>query len=395
MIRVLIADDSAFMRKVLSDLFNGQSDFQVAGTAVNGKDTIEKVKKLKPDLLTLDVQMPVMDGLEALAIIMEECPLPVVMVSSMTQAGTDATIRALALGAVDFVSKEGGPISKIDSIANEILEKCRAAALAHASKIKVSLADSKPLIFTPKIEREPAPPVMRKIEVKRKTGFILGQKPVINKIPTAEVKPAAPVKPTSNLTSNSLNNKKLVAIGTSTGGPQALQTVITRLPGNLPCGVVVVQHMPAGFTKSLANRLDSISEIAVKEAENDEIIKAGQVYIAPGNFHMRVVPAAGGERKIALSQEPPVGNHRPAVNVMFDSVASIGKNLVSVIMTGMGSDGCEGMKKIKANGGYSIAQDETSCVVYGMPKAVVDAGLADEIKPLTKIAEAIVEAVRR
>lgn len=395
MIRVLIADDSAFMRKVLSDLFNGQSDFQVAGTAVNGKDTIEKVKKLKPDLLTLDVQMPVMDGLEALAIIMEECPLPVVMVSSMTQAGTDATIRALALGAVDFVSKAGGPISKIDSIANEILAKCRAAALAHASKIKVSLADSKPLIFTPKIEREPDPPVMRKIEVKRKTGFILGQKPVINKIPTAEVKTAAPVKPTSNLTSNSLNNKKLVAIGTSTGGPQALQTVITRLPGNLPCGVVVVQHMPAGFTKSLANRLDSISEIAVKEAENDEIIKAGQVYIAPGNFHMRVVPAVGGERKIALSQEPPVGNHRPAVNVMFDSVASIGKNLVSVIMTGMGSDGCEGMKKIKANGGYSIAQDETSCVVYGMPKAVVDAGLADEIKPLTKIAEAIVEAVRR
>ena len=395
MIRVLIADDSAFMRKVLSDLFNGQSDFQVAGTAVNGKDTIEKVKKLKPDLLTLDVQMPVMDGLEALAIIMEECPLPVVMVSSMTQAGTDATIRALALGAVDFVSKAGGPISKIDSIANEILEKCREAALAHASKIKVSAADSKPLIFTPKIEREPDPPVMRKIEVKRKTGFILGQKPVINKIPTAEVKTAAPVKPTSNLTSNSLNNKKLVAIGTSTGGPQALQTVITRLPGNLPCGVVVVQHMPAGFTKSLANRLDSISEIAVKEAENDEIIKAGQVYIAPGNFHMRVVPAAGGERKIALSQEPPVGNHRPAVNVMFDSVASIGKNLVSVIMTGMGCDGCEGMKKIKANGGYSIAQDETSCVVYGMPKAVVDAGLADEIKPLTKIAEAIVEAVRR
>ena len=153
--------------------------------------------------------------------------------------------------------------------------------------------------------------------------------------------------------------------------------------------------MPAGFTKSLAVRLDSISEIAVKEAENDEIIKPGQVYIAPGNFHLRVVPAAGGERKIALSQEERVGNHRPAVNVMFDSVASIGKNLVSVIMTGMGSDGCEGMKKIKANGGYSIAQDESSCVVYGMPKAVVDAGLADEIQPLTKIAEAIVEAVRR
>ena len=165
MIRVLIADDSAFMRKVLSDLFNGQSDFQVAGTAVNGKDTIEKVKKLKPDLLTLDVQMPVMDGLEALAIIMDECPLPVVMVSSMTQAGADATIRALALGAVDFVSKAGGPISKIEPIQNELLEKCREAATAHVSKIRTSLADSKPLIFTPKIEKEPDPPAIRKIEV--------------------------------------------------------------------------------------------------------------------------------------------------------------------------------------------------------------------------------------
>lgn len=392
MIRVLIADDSAFMRKILSDLFNKQTDFEVAGTAVNGKDTIEKVKKLKPDLLTLDVQMPVMDGLEALAIIMEECPLPVVMVSSMTQRGTDATIRALSLGAVDFVSKAGGPISRIDSIEGEIISKCREAAQAHAAKIKTSAADSKPLIFTP-TPREPDPPTMRKIEFKRRTtGFVPGQKPTINKVPAA-----SPVvtKPAPTLTSNTSGNTKLVAIGTSTGGPQALQAVITRLPGNLPCGVVVVQHMPAGFTKSLAERLDSISEISVKEAENDEIIKPGQVYIAPGNFHMRVVPATGGARKIALSQEPPVGNHRPAVNVMFDSVAGIGRNLVSVIMTGMGCDGCEGMKKIKANGGYSIAQDEPSCVVYGMPKAVVDAGLADEIKPLTQIAEAIVDAVRR
>lgn len=390
MIRVLIADDSAFMRKILSDLFNRQGDFEVAGTAINGKDTIEKVKALKPDLLTLDVQMPVMDGLEALAIIMEECPLPVVMVSSMTQRGTDATIRALALGAVDFVSKVGGPISKIDPIENEIILKCREAAKAHASKVKTSAADSTPLTFTPK---EPDIPAMRKIEFKRRTtGFVPGQKPTITKIPAASpiVTKSAPT-----LTSNTSGDKKLVAIGTSTGGPQALQTVITRLPGNLPCGVVVVQHMPAGFTKSLADRLNSISEIAVKEAENDEIIKPGQVYIAPGNFHMRVVPATGGERKISLSQDPPVGNHRPAVNVMFDSVAGIGKNLVSVIMTGMGCDGCEGMKKIKANGGYSIAQDEPTCVVYGMPKAVVDAGLADEIKPLTKIAEAIVEAVRR
>ena len=357
MIRVLIADDSAFMRKVLSDMFAKQSDFQVVGTAVNGKDTIDKVKKFQPDILTLDVQMPVMDGLEALAIIMDECPLPVVMVSSMTQRGTDATIRALALGAVDFVSKAGGPISKIDTIEDEILEKCREAAQAHVSKSK---AQGKPLVYIPKPAPE-TPPVMKRIEPRRKTGLVLGQKPTITKIPAP-----VPVKPITTLTSNSLSNKKLVVIGTSTGGPQALQSVITRLPGDLPCGVVVVQHMPAGFTKSLADRLNSISEIAVKEAENDEIIKAGQVYIAPGNFHLRIAPIAGNGRKIVLSQEPPVGNHRPAVNVMFDSAAQFGHELVSVIMTGMGSDGCEGMKKIKAQGGYSIAQNEESCVVYGM-----------------------------
>ena len=383
MIRVLIADDSAFMRKVLSDLFGSQDDFQVIGTAINGKDTVEKVKKLKPDLLTLDVLMPVMNGLDALEIIMDECPLPVVMISSMTQEGADATIRALALGAVDFVGKAGGPISKIDTISEEILSKCRGAATAHVSKTPTSKVT--PITFIQ--PKQPDPPVMRRIEVRRRTGYVPGRKPEIVKIPAANLpKPAyAP----------SVSGKKLVAIGTSTGGPQALQAVITRLPANLPCGVVIVQHMPAGFTKSLAERLDSISEIAVKEAEHEEIIRAGQVYIAPGNYHLRVSSVAGGGKKIVISQEPPVGNHRPAVNVMFDSVAQFGSDLVSVIMTGMGADGCEGMRKIKANGGYSIAQDEKSCVVYGMPKAVVDAGLADEVRPLNKIAEAIVEAVKR
>lgn len=393
MVRVLIADDSAFMRKVLSDMFNRQSDFEVAGTAINGRDTIDKVKKLHPDLLTLDVTMPVMDGLNALAIIMEECPLPVVMVSSTTQAGTDATIRALALGAVDFISKAGGPISKIDAIEGELLTKCRAAAKAHVSKFKLSAAESKPLIYRSKA---PELPMTKRIEVKRKTGLVLGQKPVINRIPSKTSPPPVSTPISATFSQNGTSGgKKLVVIGTSTGGPQALQTVITRLPGDLPCGVVIVQHMPAGFTKSLAERLNAISEIAVKEAEHDEIIKAGQVYIAPGNYHLRITPVLGVGRKIVLSQEPPVGNHRPAVNVMFDSAAQFGRDLISVIMTGMGSDGCEGMKKIKAQGGYSIAQDEASCVVYGMPKAVVDAGLADEIRPLTKIAEAIVEAVRR
>ena len=423
MIRVLVADDSAFMRKILCDLFNKQSDFEVVGTAINGKDTIDKVKQLKPDVLTLDVTMPVMDGLQALAVIMEECPVPVVMFSSTTQRGTDATVRALSLGAVDFISKAGGSISKIDNLQDEILTKCREAATAHVNKSKFS---TKPLTFKNKSSESTATPpstspttpastskqsttsssqqpttptsspapstselwAKRRIEIQRRTGLKLGQKPVIKHVPSTSDPPSKPAAFSSG-------SKKLVAIGTSTGGLQALQAVITRLPGNLPCGVVIVQHMPAGFTKSLAERLDSISAISVKEAENDEIIKDGQVYIAPGNYHMRVAPVGVGTRKIVLSQEPPVGNHRPAVNVLFDSVAQFKKDLVSVIMTGMGCDGCEGMKKIKANGGYCIAQDENSCVVYGMPKAVVDAGLSDEIRPLSQIANAIVDAVSK
>ena len=416
MIRVLVADDSAFMRKVLSDLFNKQSDFQVVGTAINGKDTIDKVKQLKPDVVTLDVTMPVMDGLQALAIIMEECPVPVVMFSSMTQRGTDATIRALSLGAVDFISKAGGSISKIDNLQDEIITKCREAAQAHVNQPRISdpikstlpkpsistvsaINSTKPSNFptasTSKINsttpltgsRFSQPFGKKKVEIQQRTGLKLGQKPTIKYVPsTSEVNPSSSV---------SSSGKKIVAIGTSTGGPQALQAVITRLPANLPCGVVIVQHMPAGFTKSLAERLDSISAISVKEAENDEIIEPGHVYIAPGNYHMRVAPAGINARKIVLSQEPPVGNHRPAVNVLFDSVAQFKKDLVSVIMTGMGCDGCEGMKKIKANGGYCIAQNEDSCVVYGMPKAVVDAGLSDEIRPLTQIASAIVDAVKK
>lgn len=399
MIRVLIADDSAFMRKVLSDLFQKQPDFEVAGTAVDGKDTISKVKSLKPDLVTLDVNMPVMDGINALAVIMRECPTPVVMISSLTQQGTDATVRALSLGAVDFISKAGGSISRIDTIEGEILEKCRDAARARVRRIGGEIARK---------GASSGPPVMRRIELPQRAGtktpsqpepstqqhsigFAKRQNPLLQR--RAKPAPESEGKQV-DASFGSASSKKLVVIGTSTGGPQALQRVITRLPGNLPCGVVVVQHMPPGFTKSLADRLDNISAISVKEAEHEEVIRPGHVYIAPGNYHLRVAPN-GSSRKILLSQEPPVGNHRPAVNVMYDSAAQFGHDLVAVIMTGMGCDGCEGMKRIKSNGGYSIAQNEETSVVYGMPKAVVDAGLADEIQPLESIAKAIVEAVKK
>ena len=410
MIRVLIADDSAFMRKVLMDFFDKQPDFEVAGTAINGKDAINKVIEYSPDLVTMDVNMPVMDGLNALAVIMEKKPTPVLMLSSLTQQGTEATIRALSLGAIDFISKAGGSISKLDSIEDELLEKCRNAARAKVHKIpyipQKKLENSKP------VSNSPAPPVMKRVELPVRQGLKLGgtaqappsknsgnvfagKRPNVILQARGKPQPSAANKVTP-VAMPSIGNgaKKLVAIGTSTGGPQALQQVITRLPGNLPCGVVVVQHMPAGFTKALADRLDTISQVSVKEAEDGDIIQPGHVYIAPGSHHLRV-REEGSSRKIVLGQDPPVGNHRPAVNVMYDSVASIGKNLVAVIMTGMGCDGCEGMKKIKAAGGYSIAQDEPTCVVYGMPKAVVDAGLADEIKPVQNIAQAIVEAVKR
>ncbi len=407
MIQILIADDSAFMRKVLTDLFKAQPDFEVVGTAINGRDAVEKVKKYHPDLLTLDVQMPVMDGLNALAVIMEIAPMPVVMLSSLTKEGTDETIRALSLGAVDFISKAGGSISRIDTIEEDILAKCRAAAKANVKRAMKGARAAELAERERRAKEKAEPPRMHHVELPARHNPF-GTKPA-----TEEKKPRNPfghhenpllqkrkptltphAQPAPNVKASGAGSGKLVAIGTSTGGPQALQSVITRLPGELPCGVVVVQHMPPGFTKSLANRLDSLSKVSVKEAENGDIIEPGHVYIAPGNYHMRVA-SEGSKRKIVLSQDPPVGNHRPAVNVLYDSVAPVGKNLVAVIMTGMGCDGTEGMKKIKAQGGYSIAQDESTSVVYGMPKSVVDAGLADEVRPVTDIARAIVAAVEK
>ena len=190
------------------------------------------------------------------------------------------------------------------------------------------------------------------------------------------------------------SHKRLVVIGSSTGGPQALQTVLTGFTEHFPCPVVVVQHMPAGFTHALAQRLHGISQVEVREASDGEVLRPGCVYIAPGDRHLRIQQETG-VRRIVLSDEPPVGNHRPAVDVMYDSVAHLGNDVVAVILTGMGCDGREGMRRIKQNGGYCIAQDEATCVVYGMPKSVVDAGLADEICPLPQIADAIEAAVRR
>jgi two-component system chemotaxis response regulator CheB len=344
-VKVLVVDDSAFMRKVLSDLFAAESDFTVLEAARNGKEAVDKVKRLKPDVVTMDVEMPVMDGITALDTIMRESPTPVVMVSSLTREGADATMKALEKGAVDFVAKTAGPISSIEQIRTEILAKCRAAAKANVRQLV----------------RPPSPPP-----------------------PPVAHPPAFAPSP----------DEQIVAIGTSTGGPRALQEIITRLPGNLPCPVVIVQHMPPGFTKSLSDRLNSLSALTVKEAENGDVLRPGLAVIAPGDFHMALA-REGTKTVVKLHQEPPIGGHRPSVDPTMEAVARIyGPRAMGVILTGMGHDGSRGMKAIKANRGFTIAEDQSTTVVFGMPKAAIELGIVDRIVPLPGIAGEIVKRLQ-
>lgn len=345
MIKILIVDDSAFMRKLLSDLFSSESDFMIIGTARNGKEAIDKVEQLKPDVVTMDVEMPILNGIQALEIIMKETPTPVLMLSSLTSAGAKATLTALELGAVDFVAKTSGVISSITGIGNEILAKSRAASKANVSqlsKIKATL------------------PSMINLS-------------------------------SPNFTASS--EEGILAIGTSTGGPRALQEIITRLPGNLPCGIVIVQHMPSGFTKSLAERLNSLSALTVKEAEHNEVIRPGFVFIAPGDYHM-TIEREGNKKVVKLNQNPPIGGHRPAVDPMMESVAkAYGERTVGVILTGMGHDGAKGIQAIKQQRGYTIAEDQSTAVVFGMPKSAIELGVVDKIAPLSAIASEIVKVI--
>lgn len=349
MINVVVVDDSAFMRKLLSDLFAAESDFRVMDTARNGKDALDKIKRLKPDLITLDVEMPIMDGIKALEQIMKEIPTPVLMVSSLTRAGAEATMQALALGAVDFVAKTSGSISSINEIRSEILEKARAAVKANVTQL---------------------------IKPKSQPSLL-------------------PSFPAAGQIGISNNEEQIIAIGTSTGGPRALQEVLVRLPGNLPCGVVIVQHMPPGFTKSLSERLNSLSSLTVKEAEHNDVVRPGMVFIAPGDYHM-LLEREGSKTVIKLNQTPPVGGHRPAVDPMMESVAKIyGSRAIGVILTGMGHDGSKGMQAIKKQRGHTIAEDQTTAVVYGMPKSAIELNIVDRIVPLPNVAEEIVKAVKK
>jgi two-component system chemotaxis response regulator CheB len=339
---VLIVDDSAFVRRALQRMLEHVPDMEVVGTAGDGLEGIEQVKTLKPDVVTLDIKMPRMSGLEALRHIMAERPVPVLLLSSLTQEGADITLRGLELGAMDFVDKSNAQGSMgLGSLTEELIAKIRAlAGVSHAR-----LTPHRPTEDA--IPAEPAPHP-RRVEA--------------------------------------------VAIGTSTGGPTALQAIIPRLPENLRAPILVVQHMPIGFTRSLAERLNARSLVSVHEAEDGEVVIPGKVYIAPAGRHMKV--KRRGTVRVYLDEEPRSALHRPSVDALMSAVAhAYGPRAMGVVLTGMGSDGVEGLKAIRSAGGVTLAESEESCVIYGMPKAAVEAKVVDRTIPLGRMADEILQAV--
>lgn len=353
-VRVLVIDDSAFMRKVLTELLSSDPQITVVGAARDGQDGVAKVQELQPDVVTLDIEMPKLDGYGALREIMSRRPTPVVMVSSHTSEGAEATIRALALGAVDFVAKPSGSISlNMHITRDELVAKVKAAAGA-----------------TPRYRRIAAEAVPIRREVKAVAAAMSMAMP-------SALEAGIP--------------RRLVLIGCSTGGPGALHHIIPKLPADLPAAVLVVQHMPPGFTRSLAQRLDELSPISVKEAEEGDRLRTARVFVAPGGFHMTV----DAEGRIRLNQEPAVHGVRPAVDKTFESVVPAWQDrMVGVILTGMGYDGGKGMVSLKKAGGRTIAEDASTCVVHGMPKVVVELGAAEQVLPVHEIADAITRLVR-
>jgi two-component system, chemotaxis family, protein-glutamate methylesterase/glutaminase len=351
--KVLIVDDSAFMRKLITDFLASSPHLEVAGTARNGKDALEKIEKYQPDVLTLDVEMPEMNGLEALRHIMKHFPLPVVMLSSTTKEGAENTLTAMNYGAIDFVMKPSGAISlDLHKVKEELISK-----VLNASNVSMK-----------QVER------YRSVKAGERIGV---------PIDLGNVDPV----------NWSRNTKKLICIGTSTGGPRALQEVIASLPENVQAPVLIVQHMPAGFTRSLANRLNVLSKITVKEAENGEILRKGTAYIAPGGFHLKV-KAKGSVLFACLDdQEAPRNGHRPSVDVMYESISRISNyDKIAVIMTGMGSDGSKGLVELKGNGRVkAIAESHETSIVFGMPKAAISTDLVDDIETVDNIAGCIMK----
>lgn len=350
-IRVLTVDDSALMRQVLAQLLSRDPEIEVVGSAPDPFIAREKIKALNPDVITLDVEMPKMDGLTFLEKLMAGHPMPVVMVSSLTEVGCDTTLRALELGAVDFITKPKIDLREgMEEVAQDLIAKIKAAATA---KVRGKGAGG----------RGTAEPLAARL-------LPLGASAMIKTTDT------------------------IIAIGASTGGTEALRAVLEVLPPNTP-PIIVTQHMPERFTKTFANRLNQLCRISVKEAEDGDSVLPGHALIAPGSYHMTLV-RSGARYSVRLNQDPPVNRHRPSVDVMFDSVARYaGANTIGVILTGMGGDGAKGMLAMKQAGAYTIAQDEASCVVFGMPKEAIKLGCVDKILSLDHIPAAMLAHANR
>ncbi len=337
-VRVLVVDDSALMRKMIPQLIETDNSIEVVGTAMDGNFGLRKIEELKPQVVTLDLEMPGMGGIEMLKEIMRRHRVPVIVVSSHSTSGASITLKALALGAFDFVAKPADVAARMPEIARDLIDKIKAAA--NSRRVRVA-------------------PISELLKMPEKVQ-------------------------------NARKPSRVVVIGISTGGPQALQHVLSHLPGEFAGSIVVVQHMPENFTEMFSRRLDEVCAVRVKEAQSGDMLLAGRVLVCPGNRHIRVKRMPLGD-VVVLSDEPRVNGHRPSVDVLFRSAATeFGQEALALIMTGMGDDGAEGMGAVRSAGGLTIAQSEDSCVVYGMPKTAIERGYAAQVVPLESLADALI-----
>jgi two-component system chemotaxis response regulator CheB len=370
-VKVLVVDDSGFFRRRVSEILSSDPNIQVVGTATNGKEAIEQAQALKPDVITMDYEMPMMDGITAVRHIMQRCPTPVLMFSSLTHEGARVTLDALDAGAVDYLPKNFEDISRNPEKVKQML--CEKVHTISRSNRRFNTYGAPAPVSTP--SALPA------------SASSLSSPAPARSIPSRM--PAAQPSAASHSPAPRRKNYRLVAIGTSTGGPVALQRVLTQLPASFPAPIVLVQHMPAAFTKAFAERLDKLCRISVKEAEDGDMLRPGLALLAPGGKQMMV----DGRGMVKILPGDERLNYKPSVDITFGSAAkSYGDKVLAVVLTGMGADGREGARLLKQSGSQIWAQDEVSCVIYGMPMAIVKANLADAIYGLDDIGRHLVEA---
>jgi len=392
-IRVLIIDDSAVIRKVVSEALANDPEIEVVGTAIDPYIARDKIVQLKPDVLTLDIEMPRMDGLTFLRIIMEERPLPVIIMSSLSKAGSQHAMEALRLGAVDVLGKPGGSYSFGD-LGPQLISKIKAAACARIRKPAPTRTPFKKPSSTPPADAPltpvpPRPAAASAVPLQTRPPMPV---PASRPIPTYRPTPLARVPARAPVRAGLHHPRRLILLGASTGGTEALREVLTALPGDLP-GIAIVQHIPAHFSKAFADRLNTICAFEVREAVDGDKLTPGLALVAPGNYHMMLQWTGDGYR-VRLSDGPMVWHQRPAVDLLFKSAADLaGPHAIAGVLTGMGKDGAEGLLRLREKGAITFAQDEASCVVYGMPKVAWENGGAQRQLPLDHMADFITHAV--